>query len=162
MNKYLTKIAELQSKKLPYRDRVEIIIRKGDDVLLTKNRNKDSGDTWMGFPGGGLDGLTAKEACINECLEEVGIKIKNIRSLGITHTQEGGMSKKHDRHLKYRGSITKWYLADYDEMDRSRLGADGDSRQYVWRSVLRAIGDVKQGRGMGVPRVDALNASEAL
>lgn len=162
MNKYLEKIAST-TKALPYRNRVEVLILKGDKVLLTKNSNKSNGDTWRGFPGGGVDGQTEKEACINECLEEVGIRVKNLRLVpDLFHTQEGGMSKKDDRHLKYRGSITKWYVADYVEMDRSKLGADGDSRAYAWEGLPEALRAVKQGRGMGVPRIAALKASESL
>jgi 8-oxo-dGTP pyrophosphatase MutT (NUDIX family) len=164
MNKYLIKLSAMSSEatSLPYRDRVEVVIRKGDQYLVTKNVNKDSGDSWLGFPGGGVDSLTEKQACIEECLEEVGIRVGNLRLLSVPiHIQEG-MSKKKNRHLKYRGSKTKWYLADYLEMDRSQLGDDGDSRQYAWESLQEALKGVQKGRGMGRPRSLALKASESL
>lgn len=159
MNKYLTKIAaEMAKKDLPYRDRVEVFIIKGDKVLVTSNRSKDTNETWAGLPGGGLDGDTAKEACVNECLEEVGIRIENPRYLGVVHTQEGGMSKKEDRHLKYRGSITKWYVADFKEMDKSKQGDDGDSRKYTWQTHQEALQGFKRGKLMSVPRCKALTS----
>lgn len=154
MNKYLEKIAS----SLPYRDRVEVLIQKDGNILLTRNKNKDNGDEWWGLPGGGVDGQRPTEACQNECLEEVGIRIKNIKNLGITHTQEGGMSKKDNRHLKYRGSITDWYSADFDEVDRSKLGDDNDSRKYAWKSPKEALQALKQGKYMSTPRVNAVKA----
>lgn len=160
MNKYLEKIAKTLS--LPYRDRVEILIFKDGKVLVTKNKSKETGDEWFGFPGGGVDDQTETEACKNECLEEVGIKVTNLKNTGVTRKEEGGMSKKDNRHLKFRGSITKWYTADYVEMDKSKLGDDGDSRRYTWQGLSEALRDVKQGRGMGVSRAEALNASKAL
>jgi 8-oxo-dGTP pyrophosphatase MutT (NUDIX family) len=159
MNKYLIKIAEVASKKtLPYRDRVEVLITKGDLVLVMKCKNKDTGDEWWAFPGGGLDGDSPKKACENECLEEVGIRIKNPKYLGIDHTQEGGMSKKEDRHLKYRGSKTKWYVAEYEGMDKSKHGNDGDSRKYSFKTHQEALEAIKQGKVMSVPRCRALKA----
>lgn len=158
MNKYLEKIAETLNKDLPYRDRVEVLIVKDGKVLVTKNKNKDTGDEWYGFPGGGLDGDTPEKTCISECLEEVGIKVKNPKLLNVPECTEEGMGKKDNRHLKFRGSKTKWYTAEYVEVDRSKLGDDGDSRRYAWRSPQEALGDVNDGRGICRHRVKALNA----
>jgi len=163
MNKYLQKIANSVSKKeLPLRSRTEVIIIKDGHILVTKNKNKENGDTWAGLPGGGLDGDSAEQACINECLEEVGITINNIKYTGVEHTQIGGMSKKEDRHLKFRGSLTKWYTADFVEVDRSKLGADGDSRQYSWQTHQEALQAFKRGKVMAVPRVKALTSLRGL
>jgi 8-oxo-dGTP pyrophosphatase MutT (NUDIX family) len=159
MNKYLEKIAQDISKRnLPYRDRVEVLILKDGKLLITKNKNKDTGEEWYGFPGGGLDGSTPEKTCINECLEEVGIKIKNPVELSVPeHTQEG-IGKKDNRHLKFRGSKTKWYKADYVEVDRSKQGTDDDSRKYSWRTLQEALGDVKKGKVMSTHRVKAIEA----
>jgi 8-oxo-dGTP pyrophosphatase MutT (NUDIX family) len=143
---------------LPYRDRVEVVIQKDDKILVTKNKDKESGKEWFGFPGGGLDGQKAVEACQNESLEEVGVRIKNIKPLDLEFTEEGGMSKKDNRHLKYRGSITKWYSADFDEMDRSKLGEDNDSRKYAWKTHQEALQAVKGGRDISTQRQAAIKA----
>jgi 8-oxo-dGTP pyrophosphatase MutT (NUDIX family) len=152
MNRYLEKIA----KSLPYRDRVEVLIRKDDKILVMKCKNKETGDEWYAFPGGGVDGQDKVEAAKNECLEEVGVKVKNLQPTKFTFTEEGGMSKKDDRHLKYRGSKTRWYVADYDEMDRSKLGEDGDSRKYRWLGHQEALQAVKSHRGISTPRQELI------
>lgn len=157
MNKFLEKIAQMISKDLPYRKRVEVVIVKDGKVLLTKNKDKTTGDEWFGFPGGGLDGKSAKETCIEECLEEVGVAVKNPTSLGIKHRQEG-MSTKDNRHLKFRGSDTEWFMAEYDKMDRSQLGDDGDSRQYRWEGLKTALEAVSKSKVMATPRQRALKA----
>lgn len=162
MNKFLQKAAELKTQALPYRRRVEVVIQKGDTVLVTKNKDKETGDAWFGFPGGGIEEQTAEKAAMDECLEEVGIKVKNVKSLGITHTQEGMMSKKEGRNEKYRGSITTWYSADYVEVDRSKLGDDGDSRQYSWEGLSEAQEAVSKSKVMATPRVKALRALKAV
>lgn len=154
MNRYLIKIAET----LPYRDRVEVVICKDDKILVMKCKNKETGDEWYAFPGGGVDGQSESKAAENECLEEVGVKVKNLRATDITFKEEGGMSKKDDRHLKYRGSKTRWYVADYAEMDRSKLGEDGDSRKYRWLGHQEALQAVKSGRGISTPRQKAITS----
>jgi 8-oxo-dGTP pyrophosphatase MutT (NUDIX family) len=148
MNRYLEKIA----KSLPYRDRVEVAITKGDKILVMKCKNKDTGDEWYAFPGGGVDGQGLEEAARNECLEEVGVKVKNLKATKFTFKEEGGLSKKDDRHLKYRGSETKWFTAEYDSMDRSKLGDDGDSRKYRWLGHQEALQAVKSGKGIATHR----------
>ncbi len=166
MNKYLLKIAaKVASKQIPYRDRVEVLIMKDNKVLVTINKNKETGETWYGLPGGGLDGNSAEKAGREECLEEVGVDVKDLKSLNVEHTEEGGMSKKEDRHLKYRGSLTKWYQADYVKMDSSKLGNDNDSRKYSWKTHQEALQAFKEGKLMSVPRsnaVKALRASKAV
>jgi 8-oxo-dGTP pyrophosphatase MutT (NUDIX family) len=154
MNTYLTKIAE----KLPYRARVEVVIRKDDKVLIMKCKNPDTGDQWYAFPGGGVDDQTESEAAENECLEEVGIKVKNLKKTNITFKEQGGLGKKDDRHLKFRGSETRWYVADYDQMDKSKLGDDGDSRKYRWRSLSEALQDVKSARSIATQREKVLTS----
>lgn len=147
MNFYLEKLAEMAKRTLPYRDRVEVVIvNKDGNVVIVKNKNPDTGETWSGFPGGGVDGQSREDACRNECLEEVGIKIKNIKPTGITHLEEGGMSKKENRHLKYRGSRTTWYIAEHDGQDRSKLGDDNDSRRYALESIKTALESIKSDR----------------
>lgn len=152
MNKYLTKLAE----GLPYRDRVEVIIQKGEEILLTKSKNKETGEPYYGFPGGGVDDQTETKAAENECLEEVGVAIKNLKSLKGTFKEEGGLGKKDDRHLKFKGSITKWYIADYDKIDRSKLGDDNDSRKYIWVTLPEAIKLIKNDRAISSFRSDVL------
>jgi len=157
MNKYLEKIAQM----LPYRKRVEILIYKDGKVLVTKNKDKDSGEEWYGFPGGGLDGKSEKETAQEECLEEVGVAVKNLTKINIPECTEEGMSTKKNRHLKFKGSITRWYLADYDKMDNSMLGEDGDSRKYQWQSPQEALHAVKGSRGIATHRCMALKALRA-
>ncbi len=154
MNKFLEKIA----KDLPYRDRVEVVIQKDDKILLTKNKNKETNEEWYGFPGGGVDDQTEKLACENECLEEVGVAIKNIKPIGDSFKEEGGLGKKEDRHLKFRGSLTKWFTADFYSMDKSKMGDDGDSRKYTWLSHEEALEAVKGDRGIATHRHKVLKA----
>lgn len=134
MSRYLDKLAEMivnKDKSLPYRRRVEVAIFKDGKVLLTKNKDKESGDFWYGFPGGGTEGKTDEKTAHEECLEEVGVAIKDLKDTGILHTQEG-IGNKDGRAEKYRGSRTKMFRATYLSKDTSKLGDDGDSVKYVW------------------------------
>lgn len=136
---YLSKLAALVVNKtegLPYRRRVEVVIWKDGKVLLTKNKSKE-GDEWYGFPGGGTEGDTDENAARNECLEEVGITVENLKKTGVLHRQEG-ISDKKGRAEKYRGSLTRVFSATYSGKDTSRLGADGDSVRYVWKTPEEA------------------------
>jgi len=152
MNKFLQKLAE----SLPYRERVEVVIKKDDTVLLTKNKNQETGETYYGFPGGGIEDQTKEIAARNECLEEVGVAIKTPSSIKGFFKEEGGLGKKHDRHLHYRGSITEWMIANYDKIDRSKLGDDNDSRKYIWVTVPEAIKLIKNDRPISKRRAEVL------
>lgn len=135
-NQFLLKIAKFildTDKSLPYRKRVEVLIIKGDKILVTKNKSDDGKDSWYGFPGGGNDGKSDETTVKEECLEEVGVKVKDIRNLNVSNV-ENGMSDKKNRHLKFRGSMTRVYSATYDGRDSSQLGDDGDDVRYVWVS----------------------------
>lgn len=140
-NQLLNKIAEMvvnSDKSLPYRRRVEVAILKGDQVLLTKNKDKTSGKEWYGFPGGGTEGKTDVETAKQECLEEVGIRIKEPTKTEVSKTEEGINDKK-GRAEKYRGSKTRYFVAEYEAVDRSKLGDDNDSVRYVWKTKKEAL-----------------------
>lgn len=141
VNVYLLKIAEMVYNKdtsLPYRRRVEVaILNKDGKVLLTKNKNKDTGEEWYGFPGGGTEGDKDIEAARKECLEEVGIAVTDLNPTSVLHTQEGINDKK-GRAEKYRGSKTRVFSALYDRVDKSLLGDDDDAVKYVWKNPSEA------------------------
>lgn len=140
---------------LPYRRRVEVAIFKDGKVLLTKNKDKSTGDTWYGFPGGGTEGEKDSLAARNECLEEVGVDVSDLQATGVTHTQEGIGNKK-GRAEKYRGSKTKMFVALYKGVDKSRLGRDGDSVKYVWEDPEKAIPLLKDNKVNSEYRIDAV------
>ena len=141
MNAYLLKIAEMVYNKdssLPYRRRVEVaILNRDGKILLTKNKNKDTGEEWYGFPGGGTEGDKDIDAARKECLEEVGVAVKDLNPTSVLHTQEGINDKK-GRGEKYRGSKTRVFFALYDRDDKSLLGDDGDAVKYVWKNPSEA------------------------
>lgn len=145
-SRMLNKIAEMvmnDDKTLPYRRRVEVAIQKGNKVLLTKNKDKKTGNTWYGFPGGGTEGDTDAVASEKECMEEVGIKIKDLVKTDVFAIQEG-ISDKAGRGEKYRGSKTRYLRAIFDKYDDSKLGDDGDAAKYVWKTkdeALTLLGD---------------------
>lgn len=135
----LEKLAALVVNKaegLPYRRRVEVAIWKDGKVLLTKNKSRE-GDEWYGLPGGGTEGETDERAARNECLEEVGVAVTSLKKTSVLHRQEG-ISDKKGRAEKYRGSLTRVFSAAYAGRDTSRLGADGDSVRYVWKTPEEA------------------------
>ncbi len=80
-------------------------IIKDKQILLGKRVGSHGANTWCP-PGGHLEfGETFEECIIRETFEEVGIKIKNIRFLGITND----IFKKEKKHY-----ITIAMLAEYD------------------------------------------------
>lgn len=160
MSSYLEKIAAFvvnQDKSLPYRRRVEVVIWKDGKVLLTKNKN-DEGEEWYGFPGGGTEGETDESAARNECLEEVGIAVDGLKKTSVLHRTEG-ISDKKGRGEKYRGSLTRVFSASFKNIDKSRLGADGDSVKYVWKSPDEAASLLKDNKVDSSYRAKAMQES---
>ena len=157
---YLSKLASLVVNKaegLPYRRRVEVVIWKDGKVLLTKNKNQE-GEEWYGFPGGGTEGETDESAARNECLEEVGVTVENLKKTSVLHRQEG-ISNKKERAEKYRGSLTRVFSAAYSGKDTSRLGADGDSVRYVWKTPEEAKTLLADNKVDSKYRVEAMTES---
>ena len=113
-----------------YRQRVEVLIRKKNDFLVTINPS--SKGTWYGLPGGGIDdGETLKGAAIRETLEEVGIAIKDL--------VYSGQTSIHDNKFEhYKGSITYLFEAQFDRVDTSLFGIEGDEADVLWVSPEKA------------------------
>jgi 8-oxo-dGTP pyrophosphatase MutT (NUDIX family) len=164
VNRYLLKIAEMvqvKDKTLPYRRRVEVAIFKDGKVLLTKNKDKKTGDDWYGFPGGGTDGDSDKVAANKECLEEVGVQVANLKETDILHTQEG-IGNKDGRDKKYRGSRTKMFVAEYSHKNTDKLGDDNDSVKYVWKTPEEAEPLLKDNAVNSMYRIKAMRQAKDL
>ena len=146
-----------KTEGLPYRRRVEVVIWKDGKVLLTKNKNKE-GEEWFGLPGGGTEGETDESAARNECLEEVGLAIDGLKKTSVLHRQEG-ISDKKGRGEKYRGSLTRIFSANFKDKDTSRLGADGDSVRYVWKTPGEASALLRNNKVDASYRIKAMRES---
>ena len=72
---------------IPQKDRVRVIVYRDDgDILLVKNRF--SRQKWA-LPGGGVKhNESYEQAAVRETLEEIGLKIHNLRYLGKANSHE--------------------------------------------------------------------------
>ena len=72
---------------IPQKDRVRVIVYRDDgDILLVKNRF--SRQEWA-LPGGGVKhNESYEQAAVREALEEIGLKIHNLRYLGKANSHE--------------------------------------------------------------------------
>ncbi len=122
---------------LPLRKRVEVIIKRDDGTFLLIKGDPEKYPKWRAFPGGGMDDQTPEEACINEALEEVGIRVKNVRYLNV-HLPEPHVSAKGDRKSEFSGSETYWYDAVFVGIDTSKLGSDNDAKDFEWLHFSKA------------------------
>jgi 8-oxo-dGTP pyrophosphatase MutT (NUDIX family) len=112
LKEYLTYLNESIPTK--YRKRVEVFIRYQDDKLIV-GINKRWGKAITQAPGGGVEsGESLERAAEKECLEELGIKIKNPKLLSKKtlkidwyEAQRRGVNlpeKVRNRMIEYRGS----------------------------------------------------------
>lgn len=82
----VARFMSLMFKLGPKKDRVRVIIYRDDDILLVKSRF--SRQKWA-LPGGGVNrNESYEQAAAREVLEEVGLKIDNLRYLGKTNSHE--------------------------------------------------------------------------
>jgi 8-oxo-dGTP pyrophosphatase MutT (NUDIX family) len=101
-------------------------------VLLAKFVNDRGVFTNYQFPGGGIDPHeTPEDACVRECLEEVGVRIHRIRPLNIRSY--------------WRNIENYFYTAEFHSHDTEVLGSEGDSMDYVWTPFDRGIELVRSG-----------------
>jgi len=86
--------------------RVNVLIYKGNDILFMKKfSNKKLGDNTWSIPGGHVEMFEDLEFTVKrETVEEVGIKIKNLRFIDITNDIYRNINKHY---------ITVFFCADY-------------------------------------------------
>ena len=89
----------------PQKDRVRVIVYRDDgDILLVKNRF--SRQKWA-LPGGGVNRNESYErAAVREVLEEIGLKIHNLRYLG--------KANSHESYAKFSVRVFVAHASDYD------------------------------------------------
>lgn len=94
-------VFKLGSKK----DRVRVIVYRDDgDILLVKNRF--SRQKWA-LPGGGVKhNESYEQAAARETLEEIGLKIHNLRYLG--------KANSHESYAKFSVRVFAAHASDYD------------------------------------------------
>ena len=80
-------VVSLIFRIIPQKDRVRVIVYRDDgDILLVKNRF--SRQEWA-LPGGGVKhNESYEQAAVREVLEEIGLKIHNLRYLGKANSHE--------------------------------------------------------------------------
>jgi|TARA_Y100000310_G_C20598922_1_gene771977 8-oxo-dGTP pyrophosphatase MutT (NUDIX family) len=133
-----------------FRKRIAVWIKKDKLFIVGKMYNKQTKKYYYTEPGGGIeDNQTYKQAAINECLEEIGILIKNIKLINIDSykvdwykLQSQGIKlsdKQKKRMKKYRGNDIIACVAEFKEYDNSIIGGDDDiymKPEYVTKQKL--------------------------
>jgi 8-oxo-dGTP pyrophosphatase MutT (NUDIX family) len=150
----MSDINKLVLESLGYRERVEVVIFKDKQVLLSVISPYPPKVTrsYYGFPGGGIDvGDSAVKTCQKECLEECAIKIKNIKKINIPSftfewenrkilDNKTSYSKKLEKRVsQYKGTLTDYYSADFNKEDFSKHGIDGQKTEYIFVPISKAI-----------------------
>ena len=87
------------------KDRVRVIVYRDDgDILLVKNRF--SRQKWA-LPGGGVNhNESYEQAAVRETLEEVGLRVYNLRYLG--------KANSHESYAKFSVRVFAAHASDYD------------------------------------------------
>ena len=89
----------------PKKDRVRVIVYRDDGKILLV-RSRFSCQKWA-LPGGGVDRNECYEqAAVREVLEEVGLKIHNLRYLG--------KANSHESYAKFSVRVFVAHASDYD------------------------------------------------
>ena len=108
---------------LPLRERVEVVVTKGDKILIQKR------DGYAEMPGGGIDpGEDHKQTARRETMEEAGAHIRNLKPAGTVESKWYAGIKDTDwgKELweKYRGSKTYFYTAEVTDKPLKKPTSD--------------------------------------
>ena len=98
-------VISLVFRIVPQKDRVRVIVYRDDgDILLVKNRF--SRQKWA-LPGGGVNrNESYEQTAARETLEEIGLKIHNLRYLG--------KANSHESYAKFSVRVFAAHASDYD------------------------------------------------
>ncbi len=142
-------VSLLFEKLKPYRPRAEVFIINGRKLVVGQPHKG-----WSGYiiPGGGMDrGERPKETAQREALEELGVKVKNIRPYNrqprridyspVTPQMSNPKMIDYINKLnaKYSGAEFYTFIADFDGFDKSNWGKDIDSYKTVEVDIPTAI-----------------------
>ena len=90
---------------VPQKDRVRVIVYRGDGKILLV-RSRFSRQEWA-LPGGGVNRNESYErAAVREVLEEIGLKIHNLRYLG--------KANSHESYVKFSVRVFVARASNYD------------------------------------------------
>lgn len=130
--------------KRTYRKCVRIIICDDDEIVLGKKYIHGKFSCYE-FPGGGIeDGDDFQQTVIKEALEEVGIRVDDVQSLGLEFKYEIDYPNP-ERAKLYRGGVDIWYMAKFVSYDKSLLNSEGDALPYTWETIPNAVRKIKEG-----------------
>lgn len=118
-----------------WRKRIEVYILKDDKFIIGFRKN--SNDKYLP-PGGGIEkGQTLEQAATMECLEELGIRIKNpvlitkeTYKVDWYKMQAKGIElsdKIKNRMKTWKGQELHFMKADFDRVDKQYYGRDNDA-----------------------------------
>jgi len=103
----------------PWRPRSEVYIIKDSKLLVGYVKN----DKWEGYiiPGGGIDmGENPEKAATRECLEEIGVKVKDLKLLSVkkiayqeTINSDVANASKYSR--EFSGAIFMTFIGYFDK-----------------------------------------------
>jgi len=92
---------------------VAVLIKEGDQILLVQRRYDPKRDHWT-LPSGFVDaGEDPRQAAKRECLEETGLKIRNISLLDVIYSQEH--SQGASILILYRADVEAGHLKPGDD-----------------------------------------------
>lgn len=98
-------VMSLVFKLGPRKDRVRVIVYRDDGKILLV-RGRFSRQEWV-LPGGGVKhNESYEQAAVRETLEEVGLKIHNLRYLG--------KANSHESYAKFSVRVFAAHASDYD------------------------------------------------
>jgi len=153
-------LAELQMPT-KWRPRVEVYVLKDKKILVGTHPEivqKDKRRRGLHVPGGGIEpGQDVFTAATNECLEEVGVKIKNIKLITKENYYEDWykldaegyeVTKKDRERMKFFRGIKHHYVkADYDGIDTSLFGSANDALKRIFFVSKEELIKAYEGQG---------------
>ncbi len=98
-------VISLVFRIVPQKDRVRVIVYRDDGKILLV-RGRFSRQEWA-LPGGGVNrNESYEQAAVRETLEEVGLRVHNLRYLG--------KANSHESYVKFSVRVFAAHASDYD------------------------------------------------
>ena len=133
-------LEEIQKDNRTWRKRVEVYIRKENKIVVGMHKRFKI----ILPPGGGIDkGETLNQAAKRECLEEVGIKIKNIKKIAEYKSLNNWTQKQIDdneelqrKNKLYKGAIVQYVVCDYDGVNKTLYNKNKEDKMKIYEFTI--------------------------
>lgn len=143
IDRYFNYLLEDEKRDADWVHRAEVIVFKDGNLMVGKRTKNEQ--TWYTLPGGKAEkNESMADAAYRETLEEVGVRIKNIKEIGTQYITWKNNEKGYpDANKKHKGIMNHFFTAEMNTIDDSKHNRMSDKHELMFMDPKEYIKHLK-------------------